>query len=467
MSSYIQPEGVLCYYALVRDGYRKEDQMSNAAHCTVLPSLGVTFATLLIAQSHIMAFPLIRGFQVTGSASAWAWGKNTFAQEISARKFHLWRLSHGTLIPSTLPPELGTPVEDLDPGASFLDDERGFVVWTQDRVLEHGEVRFTLATAETLDGGLSWQVRRQSIKRGFTFTGVNQVQFTDRQNGHLIVGIDGAMGSTFKTLLHTSDGGKSWEVDPASHIVVGDENAPIHMFFRSKSEGWILTAGVHGQPYPNISLSHTTDGGRSWNLFNKFAEPAACRPNCSVQDVSPVYFDAGTFRDAFFLVSFSYAPTGSVPVKYLSARYRTHDGGATWSAPERFDPPGKDWSFADFEFGLSRDETRVFLTRDGGRTWSYNPALSRIVAPYKSSTLREELYRREHTLWLVAEVGERSRVFQSGDEGSTWQALPTDRDLLSSVHALVGDAETILPCGVPPTCVIQVQSRESHEPIMR
>jgi hypothetical protein len=84
-----------------------------------------------------------------------------------------------------------------------------------------------------ITGSTSAQVRRQTIKAGFTFTGINQVQFTDGQNGHVIVGIGGAAGSVFKTLLHIRDGGKHWEIDGASHTVVGSENAPIHMVFRS------------------------------------------------------------------------------------------------------------------------------------------------------------------------------------------------------------------------------------------
>jgi photosystem II stability/assembly factor-like uncharacterized protein len=405
--------------------------MSNFARTTVHLGMGAVFVAQLIAQGPTVALPLILGFQATGSASAWAWGKNLSARDIDTRKFHLFHVNEGNIIAARLPRELSTPVEDIYPGASFLDDQRGFVVWTQDRVSENNEIRFTLATAETLDGGHSWQVRRQRIVAGFTFTGVNQLQFTDSQNGHVIVGTDGAMGSTFKTLLHTRDGGKRWEIDPASQTVVGNEDAPIHMLFRSRSEGWILTAGVHGQPYPNIWLSHTTDGGRSWDLLNKFAAPPVCRPNCSVQKVSPVYFEPGNFHEAFLWVSFGYAPTGSAPVN-LSARYRTHAGGASWSAPEKFNAPGSDWAFADFEFGLAQDGSRIFLTSDGGRTWLYHPALSRILSRYKLSMPKKELHRRNHSLWLVAEVGENSVLVHSDDNGSTWQVLTTNKDLQTS-----------------------------------
>lgn len=396
--------------------------MAKVARGSVLLSLGILFLAVLLAQSESQTVPLIRGFQLTGNDSAWAWGKNTFAQDIETRKFHLWHIINGNITASTLPSELATPVEDLYPGVSFLDDHRGFVVWTQDRVSEpNNEARFTIATAQTLDAGHSWHIERQSVTTAFTFTGVNQVQFADPQNGHLIVGVDAAMGSTFKTLLHTTDGGKRWEVDAVSQAVVGSENAPIHMFFHSNSEGWILTAGVHGQPYPNILLSHSTDGGHTWHSFNKFAQPSVCRPNCAVQNISPVYFDGEHFNEAFFLVSYWYAPTGSVPVYYLSSRYRSHDGGATWCAAEKFDPPGRDWIFADFDFGLTQNESRFFLTNNGGTTWSYSPALSRILAPYKASMLSKGFHRRGHSLWLVVEVGEKSLILRSLDDGTSWQ----------------------------------------------
>ena len=410
----------------------KEEQMSNLARCTTHLALGTVFLAPLFAQNLTADLPI--DLYLTGSESAWVWGKNTFAQEIDARKFHLWRLNHGKMIASILPPELETPVQDLVPGVSFLDDKRGFVVWTQDRVIKDNRVRFTLSTAETLDGGHSWQVQRQSINAGFTFTGVHQVQFTDIQNGHVIVGIDGAMGSTFKTLLHTSDGGRHWRIDPASQTVVGSENAPIHMLFRSRSEGWILTAGVHGQPYPNIFLSHTRDGGRSWDSFNKFVWPPVCQPNCSVENVSSIYFDEVNVRAGFFLVHFLYTPAGSFPMKNVSVRYRTHDGGANWSAPERLNAPGRDWTFADFESGLSQHGARFFLTGNGGRTWSYNPALSHILAPYRSSMLNRELHRRKRSLWLVAEAGEGSVLIHSDDDGGSWRAVSTHKEPPSSGH---------------------------------
>ena len=195
--------------------------------------------------------------------------------------------------------------------------------------------------------------------------------------------------------------------------------------------GWVLTAGVHGQPYPNIGLCHTTDSGKSWRCSNKF-RPPVCRPDCSVENVGPVFFDSGEPLETFFVVSFMYTPGGTGPLKNLSARYRTHDGGASWSPPEKFTPPGRDWALADFEFGLAQDKNRTSLTSDGGRTWSYDPYLSRILAPYNYWTFRRGLYRKEHSLWFVAEVGDSSLVVHSANDGSSWRTLSASRNLRSS-----------------------------------
>lgn len=77
-------------------------------------------------------------------------------------------------------------------------------------------------------------------------------------------------------------------------------------------------------------------------------------------------------------------------------------------------------TFADFEFGLAQAESRIFLTRDSGRTWIYNAALSSVLAPYQSLIMRRALYQRERSLWFIAEVGDGS-VLHSRDNGNNWR----------------------------------------------
>ncbi len=191
------------------------------------------------------------------------------------------------------------------PGASFLDAENGFIVWTQNQHWDQttDASQFTLVSAETKDGAKSWQVHRQSVSGPFPYGGVHEMQFENSRVGHLILGVGAGAGQTFKGLFVTHNGGQSWDRDTSSDSIVGNENAPVHMLFLSKTDGWILRGLSHGQPPPNILLFHTTSDGNEWHRLDKFVPPSACHPDCWLFDVSTLFVNSTYPRRSILLGS--------------------------------------------------------------------------------------------------------------------------------------------------------------------
>lgn len=96
----------------------------------------------------------------------------------------------------------------------------------------------------TEDGGESWEVQRESSPENLPLF---DVQFVSRDIGY-------ASGA-YDTLLKTMDGGRSW-----SSLPTGSDNIYNGLFFHDAENGFLV--GEFG------SLLKTSDGGESWQQMN-------------------------------------------------------------------------------------------------------------------------------------------------------------------------------------------------------
>jgi photosystem II stability/assembly factor-like uncharacterized protein len=189
-------------------------------------------------------------------------------------------------------------------------------------------------------------------------------------------------------VFSTSDGGQSWlqaaalpvaTAAPSDRIWAGTSTSfsrttpvlsqsyinPLKgpwIDFVDPENGWLL---VETQPsdfmgMPKVGpLYRTTDGGLHWNVVSE--QPAA-NEGCST--------DGG--------VSFASLTTGWIPAPACAAgdrlTYRaTHDGGVTWKDQTLELPCGCDGStpaFFDESHGLLVAGNSLFVTSDGGQTWT-------------------------------------------------------------------------------------------------
>jgi photosystem II stability/assembly factor-like uncharacterized protein len=104
---------------------------------------------------------------------------------------------------------------------------------------------------QTVDGGGTWQL--QSSEKGFR---IYTVHFVSNSEGWGI-GIEenrqeSRNGPARALILHTSDGGKSWQ-----SVNTTDDRLPFHIFFGDREHGWAIMQG---------RIYRTIDGGKTWLL---------------------------------------------------------------------------------------------------------------------------------------------------------------------------------------------------------
>lgn len=166
------------------------------------------------------------------------------------------------------------------------------------------------------------------------------------------------------------------------------------------------------------TVLRTTDGGRSWR---QVGPPGTAE--LQFRDIEA--FDA----QRAVILAIGEGETSRV--------YRTGDGGRTWSLTFRNPDPKAFYdcmTFFDHRNGLAVSDPvdgrfRILSTGDGGRSWRVLPsggmpaALTGEAAFAASGQCLVSHGKRD--AWLATGGGDRSRVFHSRDRGRTWTVAAT------------------------------------------
>jgi photosystem II stability/assembly factor-like uncharacterized protein len=258
--------------------------------------------------------------------------------------------------------ESGT--SDVLSGVDFVDSDKGWVVG-QNTVLH------------TTDGGDNWYPQDTP-----TYYGYYSVDFVDAQHGW----IAGKHG----TILHTDDGGQNWVEQDSGYSTGAYYFYGVH--FVDENVGWVV--GGYSDAFGDTApiIVHTTDGGDTWEtqlygsnkpLLNAvFATDADTA--WAVGDGSQILHttdggenwypqDAGT---GLYLssVCFTDASTGWVASVRTSSVLRTTDGGDTWYSQPTGSGAGLESVFftdanTGWAAGGDNDYGAILHTTDGGVTW--------------------------------------------------------------------------------------------------
>jgi photosystem II stability/assembly factor-like uncharacterized protein len=198
---------------------------------------------------------------------------------------------------------------------------------------------------KTTDGGDTWQMH--NLNRN---DAVARILFTSESNGWILAGTADAVSYNAHHLLHTSDGGTTWEEQITSDSID----------FRAISFADSLTGCIVGtrEHIWHANIFHTVDGGLHWS-------------ETVIDTLGPLY-------DIDFVDSQNGWAAGN------SGLMRTYDGGENWTIVRplglslftciSFVDQNSGWAGGvPLEFGING---RMVHTTDGGTTWSLLPGIS-------------------------------------------------------------------------------------------
>lgn len=116
----------------------------------------------------------------------------------------------------------------------------------------YGEMQFSTANIfKTTDGGETWKEVAESLPT----TTFDEIQFLDEENGFALSSVYFGGRTLGNQISHTTDGGKNWEILHAHLVDLGG------MFFLSKNEGFLVDM--------NGEIHKTEDGGENWNRVHE------------------------------------------------------------------------------------------------------------------------------------------------------------------------------------------------------
>jgi len=212
----------------------------------------------------------------------------------------------------------------------------------------------------TRDGGLTWENSNTPFSGG-------DMQFLDPDNGWALADLGVAAGSNAVAVYQTSDAGNTWTRkfinDPNNPNA--QESLPLGGLKSGIAPRDMQTAWVYGVTYYSgtIYLFRTDDAGVSWTPVELQLPSGAESYELGI-DQDQMKFVSPT--DGFLSVRF----TGE---SYLSAIYVTNDGGNTWSLTPTLIPDGGSAVFMPVNSAVIYNGQQFYVTNDTAQSWKNVP----------------------------------------------------------------------------------------------
>ena len=262
--------------------------------------------------------------------------------------------------------------------------------------------------AHTRDGGMTWTKQDASVEKIYT---LNEVHFSDENNGWIIGNIRALASGTGTVILHTQDGGITWE-----HQHEAAEEDLADMDFVDVGAGWIAGTTFHRGQFAG-TIFHTDDG-QNWET--QF-------------EIDDIWFSGVDFVDRNEGWAVGNETDGKNWIIFHSL-----DGGDNWEEQARSDRYHlDDIHFVNSQTGWAVGNT-ILHTSDGGATWS--PQLNGIedardgILP--NWVLEDVYFLHDRIGWIAGSRG--ARLLHTEDGGANWQWVDIGQDFrysgLSSVY---------------------------------
>jgi photosystem II stability/assembly factor-like uncharacterized protein len=267
----------------------------------------------------------------------------------------------------------------------------------------------------TTDGGKSWQDVTPPYPAGSTVQVPPVFAFLSGTVAWVAVFEQQQPGGTIPDVLfRTGDGGHTWQqaMLPRSSLGVSQVQ------FVNAQDGWVL-AGFGGVAAGSqaVDLFRTTDGGQTWSTVARAGSPPDTIPTVGLKSG----------------MGWASATTGWITGCICAAEntvylYRTQDGGVSWqpqslplpslqavitTQPPVFFSATQGLLPVTFFNGKAGNSLAVYATHDGGATWSSSTLLSAAGSTWDFLTMQQG--------WVVGANG--TTLDETSDGGQHWTAI--------------------------------------------
>jgi len=353
---------------------------------------------------------------------------------------------------------------------SFVNPRQGWIVARK----EFGNIR--RGVFHTSDGGITWV--QQIGDTTETFLQSYTIAFLDSLNGWTVRWVNGYENFGGQ-LLHTTDGGKTWEVLPYSQIFNNYAGPIGKIYFYNSLRGWVVgyskwgiktydggatweadtsLAGIiyitfgdslHGWASSDYSLiKRTTDGGKTWEniTFKKDGSPLRVNDIYALDDKQVFLLSRDLYYSSDGGITWQlYSDLELESICFIDSAeawggkggysgngyYHTIDQGKTWESGVR--RIGEWEEFTEVEFVTentgwvagyrnSTNECVLFKTTDGGNLWQqqFPPFEAKL---FEKPFISDMVFIDENNGWLVTGSHPYTKdrnLLYTKDGGLTW-----------------------------------------------
>jgi len=254
----------------------------------------------------------------------------------------------------------------------------------------------------TNDGGLTWTISSTPFSSG-------DLSFLDSDDGWMLADLGVGAGSNAVAVFQTTDGGATWTQtytnDPnnpesADSLPLGglkSDLVPMDM----------QTAWVGGVIYApgTVYLYRTDDGGESWTQVPLELPEGAEDFELGIDQDQMKFVSAS---DGFLVLRMSGDST-------QTAVYITNDGGDTWTLTPTLIPGAGASDFLSAQEAIIYNGEQFYVTRDAARTWT-------TVSPdivFGDSFVTMD-FVNPNSGWIVTLAEEEYALYRTHDGGATW-----------------------------------------------
>jgi photosystem II stability/assembly factor-like uncharacterized protein len=254
----------------------------------------------------------------------------------------------------------------------------------------------------TADGGLNWTISSTPFSSG-------DLDFIDPGNGWMLADLGVGAGSNAVAVFQTRDGGATWTQsytnDP--NLPEASDSLPLGGIKSDLMALDMQTAFVGGVVYAPGSpyLYRTEDGGQTWNPV-ELELPEGAEDFELAIDRDQMQFVSQ--EDGFLVLRMSGEST-------QTAVYVTDDGGETWTLTPTLIPEAGETDFLSAEESILYNGEEFYVTRDAARTWT-------TVTPdivFGDSFAGME-FVNTNSGWIITLAEDERALYRTHDGGATW-----------------------------------------------